>query len=56
MNGVYNNRRNGHKATTDGITWTCSCGRRGVQKDDQYAMLAAGFHVRHPERPIPATY
>lgn len=50
MNGVYVNRRNGHKATTSGTTWTCSCGRDGVQKDGQHAMLAAGSHVRHPER------
>jgi hypothetical protein len=50
MTGVYNNRRNGHKATTDDTRWSCNCGDEGEQPDDQRAQIAAQQHVRHPDR------
>jgi hypothetical protein len=53
MNGVYPNHRNGHTATTLGTRWVCNCGAEGEQPDDQRANMAAGFHVRHPDRTIP---
>ncbi|MGW2861927.1 hypothetical protein [Streptomyces sp. NPDC001205] len=56
MNGVFVNRRNGHKATTVGTRWACNCGAEGEQADDQRANIAAGFHVRHPDRSVPVMH
>jgi hypothetical protein len=52
MSTVHVNRRNGHKATTSGGTWSCTCGASGEEPDNQYAQIAAQVHIRHPDRPV----